>query len=232
MNAASQLEKTIAGEIAIADDPGKSIQKWREVFQLNQSELARAMDVSPSVVSDYESGRRKSPGTHFIKGLVEALVREDIGKGGEVLNRFTIPTRHDAILSMREFARPVPASKLLTEADAQLIGRTPVRSMELKGFTVIDSLKAIIELSEETMRDIYGSTTERALIFTKVHSGRSPLIAIKVTKPKPRLIILHGLKPSKADRLAVKIADAEGIPLAVSITRNEQKLIENLEQLR
>lgn len=226
------LAKSIAGEIAISNEPGNIIKKWREIFHINQNELAKAMNISPSVISDYESGRRKSPGTHFIKNLVESLLKKDVEKGGEVIKRFTIETHPDAILNIKEFSNPIPASRILDEVDGQIVGRKKAKDVLIKGYTVIDSIKAIVELSEETLREIYGSTTERALIFTKVHTGRSPLIAIKVTKPKPNMIVLHGLKPNKVDNLAIKIADSQGIPLAVSTIRNEEQLIENLNKIR
>jgi putative transcriptional regulator len=63
---------------------------------------------------------------------------------------------------------------------------------------------------------LYGNTPERALIFTKVETGRSPLIAVKVgrfsTDMKPSVIVLHGLD-EKVDAVAIKIAEAEKIPL-------------------
>src|SRR5205085_1865914 len=67
------LEK-MAGEITLSQAPGATLRKWRETFQFNQSELAARLEVNPSVVSDYESGRRKSPGIATVKRLVEALV--------------------------------------------------------------------------------------------------------------------------------------------------------------
>jgi putative transcriptional regulator len=232
MNATIPLEKNIAGEIAIASEPACVIKKWREIFQMSQGELAKEMGVSPSVVSDYESGRRQSPGTHFIKNLVESLVKNDAKRGGETIKRFTIEKKPDAILSIRDFSSPAPAARIVDVVDGQTVGRSKTRDVVIKGYTVIDSLKAIVELSEDALRDIYGSTTERALIFTKVHSGRSPLIAVKVTKPKPNMIILHGLKPNKVDKLAVKIADSEDIPLVVSTIKNEGKLLESLDRIR
>lgn len=226
------MAKNIAGEISISSNPGIIIKKWREIFLLSQSELAKSMRISPSVISDYESGRRKSPGTHFIKKLVESLIEKDMERGGEIIKRYTIETHSDAILDLKEFQNPVAASKILDKLDGQIVGRKKTRNVSIKGYTVIDSLKAIVELSEERLREVYGSTTERALVFTKVHTGRSPLIAIKVTKPKPNMIVLHGLRPNKVDKLAIKIADAEGIVLAVSRTRNEDQLIENLDKIR
>ncbi|MCL4331308.1 MAG: helix-turn-helix domain-containing protein, partial [Candidatus Thermoplasmatota archaeon] len=56
------IQEKIAGEITIAENPGETIRKWREEFQVSQLDLARYLEISPSVISDYESGRRKSPG--------------------------------------------------------------------------------------------------------------------------------------------------------------------------
>ena len=60
------LKEKVAGEIVISTDPGKTMRKWREEFHLSQLELARELKVSASVISDYESGRRKSPGTAMV----------------------------------------------------------------------------------------------------------------------------------------------------------------------
>ena len=58
-----EFKQRIAGEIALSSNPGRTIKKWREEFGLSQHQLADAMGVSHSVISDYESGRRKSPGS-------------------------------------------------------------------------------------------------------------------------------------------------------------------------
>jgi len=57
------------------------------------------------------------------------------------------------------------------------------------------------------------------------------MIAIKVTKPKPSLVVFHGVSPKEVDKLAIKIAEAEKIPLAVSMTENEEKLISDLKKV-
>ena len=50
----------IAGNIIISENPGKMLKTWRERLRIKQILLAKEMKVSPSVLSDYESGRRKS----------------------------------------------------------------------------------------------------------------------------------------------------------------------------
>lgn len=68
-----QLKVKIAGEIALSTDPGSTMKKWREVFDVQQTELSQYLKISPSTISDYESNRRKSPGIAVIRRLVDAL---------------------------------------------------------------------------------------------------------------------------------------------------------------
>ena len=54
------LARRIAGEIILSSSPGATMRKWRELFAVSQISLSEKMALSPSVISDYESGRRKS----------------------------------------------------------------------------------------------------------------------------------------------------------------------------
>ncbi|MEM2514517.1 MAG: helix-turn-helix domain-containing protein, partial [Candidatus Bathyarchaeia archaeon] len=56
-----ELMRRIAGEIILSESPGRIMKKWRNLFELTQAEVARLMGISPSVLSDYENERRKSP---------------------------------------------------------------------------------------------------------------------------------------------------------------------------
>jgi len=227
----TDLAKKIAGEITISETPGKIFRKWREIFGIKQYKLAEIMNISPSVISDYESGRRKSPGIVFIRRFVHALMEEDAKNGGSVIKKFSIDSNSDAIMDIREFLDNVPAMKIKKAVKGVMIVNKKIDDINVEGYTIIDSIKAILELSESDFIDLYGLSTNRALIFTKVHMGRSPMVAIKVTKPKPTMVILHGLNPKNVDRLAIKIARIENIPLMVSTLRNEDELIENLRKI-
>lgn len=94
---------------------------------------------------------------------------------------------------------------------------------------MVDSIRAILEMSSEEFLKLYGWTTERALVFTKVTTGRSPMIAVRVQGLKPAVIVLHGVK--RLDELAVKLAERERIPLVVSKASNENELINGLRKL-
>ena len=63
-----QLTRRMAGEIVVSEKPGETLRKWREIFQLSQKELAILLEMNPSVVCDFEKGRRASPeGNHYFQ---------------------------------------------------------------------------------------------------------------------------------------------------------------------
>ena len=53
----NKLAEKMAGEITLSDNPGETLKKWRASFEISQTDLASFLKVSPSVISDYESGR-------------------------------------------------------------------------------------------------------------------------------------------------------------------------------
>ncbi|RKX48594.1 MAG: transcriptional regulator [Thermotogae bacterium] len=227
------LAKRIAGEITLSSDPGKTMRKWREIFGISQTELAEFLGVSSSVISDYEGGRRKSPGASTIRKFVEALLEIDEKRGGNVIRAFSrtigsdLPT--NAILDIREFAFPVTVADIVTAVKGEIAANEDLLGRKIYGYTVIDSIQAILEMSSDEFLKLYGWTTERALVFTKVTTGRSPMIAIRVQGLKPAVVVLHGVK--RLDELAVKIAERERVPLVISKAKDENELILNLRAL-
>ena len=81
------LARRIAGEIVISANPGVTMRKWRSLLQVSQVEVAHELDLSPSVVSDYETGRRKSPGSGFIRRFVGALLEIEERRGGRYIQQ-------------------------------------------------------------------------------------------------------------------------------------------------
>ncbi|MDI3475248.1 MAG: putative transcriptional regulator [Thermococcaceae archaeon] len=227
------LAKRIAGEITLSSDPGKTMRKWREIFGISQTELAEYLGVSSSVISDYEGGRRKSPGVSTIRKFIEALLTIDEKRGGNVIKAFSktlgseLPT--NAILDIREFSLPLTIKDVVKAVKGEVVANMHLLDRRIYGYTVIDSIKAILEMSSEEFLKLYGWTTERALIFTKVSTGRSPMIAVRVQGLKPAVVVLHGVK--KLDELAVKLAEREGVPLVVSHAQSESELILSLRKL-
>jgi putative transcriptional regulator len=225
------LAKRIAGEIVLSNEAGKVIQKWRNIFKIPQRRLADEMKIMPSVISDYENGRRKSPGIKMIKKIVEAMISIDEKLGGKIILEFAeLPNKtalSDAILDMREFNTPIDLKEFCKVIDAPVIVREDLADKKLYGYTVVDSLKAVMDLSPIEMVKLYGLTSERALIFIGSHRGRSSLVALKVTNIRPGLVVLHGSE--KIDELAKRIGELEGIPISISRIKEKDELIKTLK---
>jgi len=227
------LAKRIAGEITLSTDHGKTMRKWREIFGISQTELAEYLGVSSSVISDYEGGRRKSPGASTIRKFVEALLDIDEKRGGNVIRAFSKTIEGDlptsAIIDIREFTFPLTIKDIVEAVRGDVVANMHLLDRRIYGYTVVDSIRAILEMSSEEFLKLYGWTTERALVFTKVTTGRSPMIAVRVQGLKPAVVVLHGVK--KLDELAVKLAEREMVPLVVSNLESESELIANLRKL-
>lgn len=217
----------IAGEVVASPDPGRALKVWREKLAIKQVQLARALKLSPSVLSDYESGRRPSPGVVFVKKYIEALVSLDESQG-RVASRLLTPEKSSAILAISEFTKPVSANALISAVKGTVLSGDPDRT-NLYGFTVVDSIKTIYALSGYDFYRIFGATTERAIIFTKVGAGRSPLVAVRVSQLKPRMVVIHG--PTQTDPLAIELAKKEGLIFALSRASNEEEIISSLKKM-
>ena len=133
----NDLREKIAGEIALSGDPGRTMRKWREEFAVSQNELASAMEISPSVISDYESGRRKSPGVGVIKKLIDSLMTIDSKRGHPVASKFKSVKRDECIIAMEEFGSGIPAKDFI---DA--ISGTPLNpeteGRRIYGYTIVN----------------------------------------------------------------------------------------------
>jgi len=173
------LREKIAGEIALSPEPGKTIRKWREEFNVSQQVLADTMGVAHSMISDYESGRRKSPGITLVRNIVDSLIKIDKSRGSPTISKYSPKDTTDCIIAMEEFPEGVDVEKFIKVIGGRNLveGRLPER--RIRGYTIVDSLKAIVSLSSNDYTKLYGWSTERALIFTNVHYGRSPMVAVR-----------------------------------------------------
>lgn len=226
------LAKKIAGEIVLSSDAGKTIQKWRNIFKVPQRRLADEMHVMPSVVSDYESGRRKSPGIKVIKRVVENLINIDEKTGENVLKYFSsFPSEtilSNAVIDLKELSKPVSVNDFCKTTQSSLLVRGDLGDNNIYGYTIIDSLKAIIELPPVELVKLYGLTSERVLIFTNVKRGRSPMVALKVSNLKPGLVVFHGIEA--VDDVAKRIGEVESVPIAVCKSLSIDEMIKSLHK--
>ena len=216
----SDLAERIAGEVTLSDDPGATLRKWRTDFEVTQTELADQLDVSPSVVSDYESGRRESPGIALVARLVDALLNIDERRGGDHIRQYTRVLSagfdSDVVLDLQEYPAAVVLDDLYDAVDATEVAGGDRDSVT--GHTVIDSIEAIRRLRADDFYRLYGQSTSRVLAFTNVSRGESPLVALRVVNPTPNAVLLHGLSPDDLWEHAPGLAQQDGYSLAVTET--------------
>lgn len=226
------LAERIAGEITLSDGPGATLRKWRTDFDVSQTELADQLDISSSVVSDYESGRRQSPGIAVVRRLIEGLLDIDERRGGDRIRQYarvlSAGFESDIVQDLREYPATMPLTDFYDAIDATEISRGT--HDRISGHTVINSIQAITRLSSEEFYRLYGQSTNRALTFTHVTRGESPLVAMRVVTPTPNAVILHGLSPDDLWEHAPKLARIDGFSLATTEMALDE-MIEALQEL-
>lgn len=218
------LAEKIAGEITLSPNPGETLRKWRRNFGITQTDLSSQMGMSPSVISDYESGRRRSPGIMIVSKIIDALLNIDELRGCTMMRAYESMFGNvfglESVCCIYEYREPVTLYDFMEKIGASMIfGSTDV---SIHGYTIIDSLKAIIELLPDQFQKVYGRSTARALIFTGVTSGKSSMVAVRVTNLKPGAVILQGLDASDVDPIAIRIAEIENIPLLTTPISSEE----------
>ena len=216
MKIKNALSEKIAGEITLSPKPGQTIRKWRNIFGISQTDLANYLKLSPSVISDYESGRRKSPGILTIKKIIDAFLNIDEKHGGKILHQYdSMFETQEGILEIMEYPYTIPAKNFIKEIEGNILTSNEIGlKKNVKGFTLVDSVKTIETINSGDYNRLYGWSTERAIIFTGIRYGRSPMIAIRVHPVKPTVVVYQ--RPGSVDSLAIKLADRENIPLVVT----------------
>jgi putative transcriptional regulator len=214
----AELAERIAGEVTLSDTPGATLKKWREEFDVAQTTLAGELDVSASVVSDYESGRRENPGIGIVRRFVEGLLAIDQRRGGDRVRQHARVVSagfdQDVVYDLREYSTTVPLSRFYASIGARTVVQGSADT--IAGHTVINSVEAIKRLSSEEFYRLYGQSTNRALVFTDVTRGESPLVALRVVTPTPSAVVLHGIEGDSLWEHAPALAKADGVSLATT----------------
>ncbi|MGP8071782.1 MAG: helix-turn-helix domain-containing protein [Thermoplasmata archaeon] len=223
----ADIREKIAGEVVLSPHPGRTLRKWREDFGVSQRDLAKQLATVPSVISDYESERRVSPGAGFIRRYVDSLLALDTQNGSRVGQRLGVRPHSDGILGMREFAVAIPLRALAERLDARSVSRVDLHR-DIHGFTILDAPRAILSIDASRFVEVYGWTTQRALIFSNVKYGRSPMVAIRAHPLKPAAVVFAA--PGRIDPLAVRLSEVENIPL-LTTTLAAPAVLERLEGL-
>ena len=225
------LARRIAGEIILSSKPGATMRKWRELFAVSQMTLSETMGLSSSaVISDYESGRRESPGAKFIRRFVLSLLHIDEQKGSRFIREFAKLTSSPsmAVVDLREFPIPVRVEYLRRAISGEIVACKEKYVKEVNGYTVIDSRKAVETYSGSEYAQLFGASTDRALIFTSIEVGCLPMMIVRVSSLKPRIVVFHKTMP---DEESIRIAEYEQIPLIYSSAPTLEQLVKSLRKL-
>ncbi len=218
------LQERIAGEITLSDSPGSNMKKWRELFGISQVELAKHIKISTSTISDYEGNRRASPGVGIIKRFIAALFTIDEQRGGEVirnLEKYNLPQEKDPFYMIHDFSAPISGTDFARIIDAKIVSNPNLLdTMKIFGYTLLDSIRVILEISPSEYPRLFGSTNERAFVFDQVSTGRSPMVVIRVAPIKPRIVVIQNVE--NMDKLAIKISQIEKIPLLTTKLTTEE----------
>jgi len=156
------------------------------------------------------------------------MISIEEGTDGRLLRELTRLTRTttEVIIDIKEFPVPTKASDICKVVNGVPVACIELLDREIFGYTIIDSIRTILTLSGTDFYQIFGSTTERALIFVNVNTGRSPMVAVRVHPFKTRMVIIQG--PKKVDKLAIQLAEVERVPLVVSKIDTIDNLVNSL----
>jgi len=233
--AKESLMNRIAGEIIMSPDPGAAMRKWRELFGISKSELAKEIGFVPSVLSDYEKSRRKSPGTSFIKKFVSTLISIDEKRGGNCIEKYSLIPKDlsKVILDMAEFIIPRTVQDITKAIDGVILACKESINLPIYGYTIINSIEAIKTLTGNEFIQLFGINSMRALIFIDVSKGRSPMVAVRIYPIKPKMVVIHGPKSQDdVDKLAIELAELDYVPLVLSLKPSVEELIDSMKRLK
>ena len=154
------------------------------------------------------------------------MVEYDKAQGGKIVSSMFAKDNNNAVYDIREFNTGTAISKLIKDIDGEILsGNEDILERPIYGYTIVDSLKAITTFN--VFGDLYGWSNERAIFFSGVHYGRSPMIAIRAHPVKPRVVIY--IKPKTIDKLATKLAEMERIVL-VKTELDEEEIVTMLKK--
>jgi len=219
----NEVALRIAGEIVLSKNVGKTMKMWRKRFKISQAELALHMGISPSLISDYESGRRRSPGSTVIKRFVNALLEIDRLRGLPTVSRIVKLSQnyvdyYEPLIELKEFPEPLDIEEFCKRVGAKILAIEGGLNRPIYGYTVVDALKLLLAASPHAYFKLYGFTNQRAMVFTNVDES-APLLAIirmmsvAMSSLRPSIVVLHGVK--EVDELSVLMAKRDYLPLAV-----------------
>ena len=93
-------------------------------------------------------------------------------------------------------------------------------SIKLFGYTMLNSLGVILDMSPAEYPSSSAPRPSAPSSSTRSSTGRSPMVVIRVAPIKPKLVVIQNV--DMVDKLAVKIAQVERIPLLTTKLSGEE----------
>lgn len=215
-----ELFQKILGDVAANEEYGLVMKKWRELFGVTQMQVANELGVKPSVISDYESNRRKSPGIVFIRKYVLALLKLKSSAAHEEIKKQIDITKESNNLLIRNFTKPKPSSRIIRLFNAKLL--TKNNDLLINGcvFFLDNISKLLTRLPTYKLLRELKKGGKYCYVFSNVKSGRIPLIMLSILSKfnktaMPTLIIFQS-NSFKMSNFAKKTAEKRNITLAVT----------------
>ena len=177
-----------------------------------------------------KAAEEKVPAPNLSDRFVLSLLHIDEEKGSRFIREFAKLTSSPsmAVVDLREFPIPVRVEYLCKAIGGEVVACKEKYVKEVNGYTVIDSRKAVEAYSGSDYTQLFGASTERALVFTNVETGCLPMMIVRVSSLKPRIVVFHKTLP---DEEAIRIAEYEQIPLIYSTAPSVEQLVKSLRKL-
>ncbi|VVB75465.1 Uncharacterised protein [Candidatus Tiddalikarchaeum anstoanum] len=232
-----ELFQRILGDVVANEEYGLVMKKWRELFSVTQAEIAGKLDVKPSVISDYENSRRRSPGIVFIRSYVNALI---------VLGELRNKDLHDSVkkeldikkandnLIIKTFNKPKNNSYLIKLLRAKPVTKTNSSAINGLIFFHDNISRVLMKLPTYKLLNEMKKVGSYAYIFSNVKSGNLPLILLtllsKINKTSMPALVIFQSDSFKPSNFSKKTAEKKNITLAVTgkDVKDIKKIIEKM----
>jgi putative transcriptional regulator len=179
-----KLLQVIMGDITVNENYGLVMKKWRDLFNITQSKIAKKLDIKQSVISDYENNRRKSPGIEFIRKYTIALLniaRQESRKEYDNVKKELIGNINEDSLFRGEFSKGLKNKDVLKLLNATQIIAPEEQSVFGNYLFFSDNISGLItkKPTYELLKELKNKENT-VFIFSNVKTGKLPLITLKI----------------------------------------------------
>lgn len=174
-----KLKQEIAGEICISDNPGNTLKKWQNIFEVSQISLARAMKLTGSTISDYENGRRNNPSISFIQRFVNTLIDLDLKRKAIIIKKL-INIPQEQVIETKEFKKGIKLRHASELKDIEQIN-SKIHNEPVFGISYLDA-NDIPDLEQNDLQKVFGKTNKRILYISNANNALIVHLFLKTLK--------------------------------------------------